>query len=47
MATLLVDHKRNLPVDRIARSYTESVADLAEQHSDVLISIMIRVIFPG
>lgn len=36
MATLLIDDQRNLPADRIARSYSEGVAALAEQHWDVL-----------
>jgi hypothetical protein len=36
MATLLIDDQRNLPADRIARTYHEGIAALAEQHWDVL-----------
>lgn len=36
MATLLIDDQRNLPADKIARSYQEGIAALAEQHWDVL-----------
>ena len=36
MPTLLIDDQRSLPVDRIARTYQEGVAALAEQHWDIL-----------
>jgi hypothetical protein len=37
MATLLIDDQRNLPADRIARTYQEGIAALAEQHWEVLL----------
>ena len=36
MATLLIDDQRDLPVDRIARTFSEGIAALIEQHWDVL-----------
>lgn len=36
MSTLLIDDQRTLPVDRIARTYAEGIAALAEQHWDIL-----------
>ena len=37
MATLLIDDQRNLPADRIARTYREGIAALAEQRWDILL----------
>lgn len=36
MATLLIDDQRNLPADRIARTFKEGVDALAAQHWDLL-----------
>ncbi len=36
MATLLIDDQRNLPADRVARTYKEGVEALRERHWDVL-----------
>lgn len=36
MATLLIDDRRNVPADRVARSYKEGIEALGEQHWDVL-----------
>ena len=36
VATLLIDDQRNLPADRIVRTYRECIAALAEQHWGVL-----------
>lgn len=32
MATLLIDDQRNLPDDRVARTYQDGIDTLAEQH---------------
>jgi len=37
MATLLIDDQRNLPADKIARTYHERIPALAEQHWEVLL----------
>jgi hypothetical protein len=36
VATLLIDDQRNLPADRVARTYQEGIEALAERHWDVL-----------
>lgn len=36
MSTLLIDDQRNLPADRVARTYQEGIDALAEGHWDVL-----------
>lgn len=36
MATLLIDDQRNLPADRVARTYQESINALSEQDPEVL-----------
>ena len=36
MATLLIDDQRNLPADRVARTYQEGIDALAEQHWDLV-----------
>jgi hypothetical protein len=36
MATLLIDDQRTLPADRVARTYREGIAALAEQHWEVI-----------
>lgn len=36
MATLLIDDQRNLPADRVARTFKEGIDALAEQHWDLL-----------
>ena len=36
MATLLIDDQRNLPADRVARTYREGIEALREQHWDLL-----------
>lgn len=37
MATLLIDDQRNLPVDRVARTYQEGIAARAEQYWELLL----------
>ncbi len=37
MATLLIDDVKNLPADRVARTFNEGIAALQEQHWDVLL----------
>ncbi len=36
MATLLIDDQRNLPADRVARTFKEGIEALKEQHWDIL-----------
>ena len=36
MATLLIDDQRNLPADRVARTFQEGIEALREQHWEVL-----------
>jgi len=36
MATLLIDDHRDLPADRVARTYQEGIAALAERHWEIL-----------
>ena len=36
MSTLLIDDQRNLPADRVARTYQEGIDALAERHWDIL-----------
>ena len=36
MATLLIDDQRNLPADRVARTYKDGIEALREQHWDLL-----------
>jgi hypothetical protein len=36
MSTLLIDDQRNLPADRVARTYQEGIEALAERHWDIL-----------
>lgn len=36
MATLLIDDQRNLPADRVARTFKEGIDALAKQHWDLL-----------
>ncbi len=36
VATLLIDEQRNLPADRVARTFKEGIDALAEQHWELL-----------
>jgi len=36
VATLLIDDQRNLPADRVARTFKEGIEALREQHWDLL-----------
>lgn len=36
VATLLIDDQRNLPADRVARTFKEGIDALAEQHWNLL-----------
>ena len=36
VATLLIDDQRDLPADRVARTYKEGIEALREQHWDLL-----------
>ena len=36
MATLLIDDQRNVPADRVARTYKEGIDALAQQHWELV-----------